>query len=135
MLTLNLTRDMGMSTKRWQSVSNRSNCNIFRVKNQSTHGISNRRPDIRQHYRTKSVTSWSSSSLKRCPSPSSHPFHSIIPPAAPQLQAKLYVKRGRNALNPYPVPHCSILVRFSCNKLLSHASNSCLESPLSWSAR
>lgn len=27
---------------------------------------------------------------------------------------------------PYPVPHCSTLVTFSCRRLLSHANNSCL---------
>ena len=27
---------------------------------------------------------------------------------------------------PYPVPHCSTLVTFSCRRLFSHASNSCL---------
>ena len=28
---------------------------------------------------------------------------------------------------PYPVPHCSTLVIFSCSRLLSHATNSCLQ--------
>lgn len=28
---------------------------------------------------------------------------------------------------PYPVPHCSILVMFSCNRLLIHPSSSCLQ--------
>lgn len=34
--------------------------------------------------------------------------------------------REGNADHPYPVPHCSILVRFSWSRLLSHASSSCL---------
>ena len=31
---------------------------------------------------------------------------------------------------PYPVPHCSSLVTFSCRRLFSHASSSCLRATL-----
>ena len=38
----------------------------------------------------------------------------------------LYSIHARGQL-PYPVPHCSTLVTFSCRRLLSHASSSCLQ--------
>jgi hypothetical protein len=37
-------------------------------------------------------------------------------------------KGTERSVQSYPVPHCSILVRFSCSRLLIHASSSCLYS-------
>ena len=123
-----------------QSVSNPLSNDVTKYM-VSTHWIWNRRSDTGQHYWKPPSQSLLvrlqnnfSPKYQRSP-PHSPPSHALVSHFTNSTMSRTNAyafnwegREGRNAfLNPYPVPHCSILVIFSCSRLLIHASNSCLK--------